>query len=62
MTCKGLPVGRFLTIFFISVIQWDLTKLYNQGVANMAKLYTISRSTHGVGGWFDKKGVSTHGY
>ena len=33
-----------------------------QGGANMAKLYTISRSTHGVGGWFDKKGVSTHGY
>ena len=55
MTRRGLPVDRFLTIFFISVIQWDLTKLYNQGVVNMAKLYTISRSTHGVGGWFGKK-------
>ena len=27
MTCRGLPVGRFLTIFFILVIQLDLTKL-----------------------------------
>ena len=25
---NGLPVGRFLTMFFISVIQWDLNKLY----------------------------------